>query len=285
MFQVLLPIEAVQLKGLVMIYYDRSGKVGRGFMDNIRAVKAYRISVPVLYSGIHVCFQRERQPWNERFFVAGMNVLSRYARARTRVHSGSDMEVQYSLRGYGIPIESFPFSTDGNIRTDILNAWFFKHLTEEGIRDEGDFETTLGLFHHADQAITTSVENDDMMSSLSLDHENAFIHVPEFGIGAENTSSSVLVPVNRVSIEPLPDDVLFGRGVRVMQHPGNIKFREFLERYQGEYDDAKRSKRRMVAIEVVRVLRCQGVRFLERNGDEDWAESSISEAEEKVGQL
>ena len=91
--------------------------------------------------------------------------------------------------------------------------------------------------------------------------------------------------MDRATIQPSQNDVVFVRGVRLMKHPGNIRFREFLETHQDDYDRAQRNKRRKVSSDVVQVLSGQGVRFLERNDDGNWVESAVSEVEKKVGQV
>jgi hypothetical protein len=37
------------------------------------------------------------------------------------------MELQYALRRHGVPTQTCPVDLDGDLRRDILNAWFYKH--------------------------------------------------------------------------------------------------------------------------------------------------------------
>lgn len=92
-------------------------------------------SFPICYSALHICLK----PTNT---LSLSNTLLHYAlnRAsvrtvtRTRIHVGSDMELQCALRGHGIPTQSCPVDLEGNIRKDISNTWFQKHNAEMKVR-------------------------------------------------------------------------------------------------------------------------------------------------------
>ena len=80
------------------------------------------------------------------------------------------------------------------------------------------------------------------------------------------------------------NDVLLGRGRAVQSHPGNIRFRRFLEEHQAEYEQSPRFMRHAVAAQFVRILNSNGVRFLHRGENDVWVESEFEDAERKVGQ-
>ncbi|KAL3941750.1 MAG: hypothetical protein SGBAC_003929, partial [Bacillariaceae sp.] len=46
------------------------------------------------------------------------------------------LEVQYKLLDHGLPIDDCPVDANGNLRQDILNDWFHKHLAEQGVNVE-----------------------------------------------------------------------------------------------------------------------------------------------------
>lgn len=203
--------------------------------------------------------------------------MTRYARVRTRVHYGSHIETKYSLRTYGIPNDTHPVDADGNISTEVLNAWFFKHLEEIGREDLDPF----AVFSKDDQEfpIDSTFGFPDVVDSADQEAE---LKIQTDAVpNAENIEGDLN---NKASIDPSQQDILLGRGVRLMQHPGNIRFREYLEGYQDEYDQAQRNKRRKVTSQVVQGLNSKGVRFLERNEEGTWVESDSAEAETKVAQ-
>lgn len=204
--------------------------------------------------------------------------MTRYVRVRTRVHYGSHMETQYSLRTYGIPKDTHPVDADGNISSEVLNAWFFKHLEKEGREDLDPFE----VFSKDDQEFPIDNTFGFLDVVDSADQEVELTTKTDAVLNSEQAEGDLN---NKASIDPLQQDILLGRGVRLMQHPGNVRFREYLEGYQDEYDQAQRNKRRKVPSEVVQGLNSKGVRFLERNEDGNWVESDAAEVETKTAQL
>mmetsp|Transcript_24248 Transcript_24248/g.59349 ORF Transcript_24248/g.59349 Transcript_24248/m.59349 type:complete len:465 (+) Transcript_24248:152-1546(+) len=79
-------------------------------------------------------------------------------------------------------------------------------------------------------------------------------------------------------------DILLGRGGLVQSHPGNVRFRAFLEGHRDEYETSARFVRHKVAAKFVRMLNAKGARFLVKGEDGVWVESTFSDAERKVGQ-
>eukprot|EP00526_Cylindrotheca_closterium_P008839 CAMPEP_0113615554 /NCGR_PEP_ID=MMETSP0017_2-20120614/7763_1 /TAXON_ID=2856 /ORGANISM="Cylindrotheca closterium" /LENGTH=503 /DNA_ID=CAMNT_0000524799 /DNA_START=47 /DNA_END=1558 /DNA_ORIENTATION=+ /assembly_acc=CAM_ASM_000147 len=274
MFKILLPVPDVQMKGLATIFYDYKSKVSKASMPSLHdfmVLKAYRNTVPIRYTALHLCLKKEEKgvAFTNNLLEGILKGMTQYVKVRTRVHYGSDMESLYGLRSYGIPQESFPVDSYGKLRTEILNTWFLKHVKAEGREDD---------FHRRLVETMDHDTSDESMISSSVAERAA----PAYNNNNNNNNNMAAAAA---PVSPLQHDILLGRGVRLMQHPGNVRFREFLEGYQDDYDRAQRNKRRKVSIEVVRVLRHQGVRFLERNEHGDWVESDVTEAEDKVGQL
>lgn len=215
------------------------------FIPDFRfSARAYRYAscLPIRYSAVHLCQkQRDGDLALSRIFL---DILKRgipeHSRSRVRIHSASDMELRYILRGYGIPIESFPVDINGNLRSDIVNTWFYKHLQGfqerlEAGRQEAKQEEEGGNQHPALRGIS-------------------------------------------------PDDVLLGRGRLVQYHPGNVRFREFLENHADDYDNTPRNTRSRVSADWTRELLASGVRFLKNEGDE-WVECNFEEVVHKVSQF
>mmetsp|Transcript_31408 Transcript_31408/g.75735 ORF Transcript_31408/g.75735 Transcript_31408/m.75735 type:complete len:518 (+) Transcript_31408:81-1634(+) len=286
MFHMLLPIPDVQTKGLVIVYYDslpEGEKLSMPSIYDFVTMKAYRNTVPIRYSALHLCLKKEEKGLASKntFFQALLNNFTQYVRVRTRVHCGSNLETLYGLRSYGIPLDSFPVGEDGTIRTEILNAWFEKRMEEEA--KDGEDER-FDLFSKDDEPFPI----DETMGLPSPDDHMDFVFQDVRHVGeADPLPSAAIPPIAKEEepIEPVQQDILLGRGAGMMQHPGNIRFREFLELYQDKYDRAQRNRRGKVAAEVVATLTNQGVRFLQVDGHGDWVNSDPAKAEEKVGQL
>lgn len=85
--------------------------------------------------------------------------------------------------------------------------------------------------------------------------------------------------------KPAENDVLFGRGGRINDHPGNVQFRTIVEQYKHEYTQlrSKRDKRR-IALEVIDQIRCLGGKFLERDSSGRWFEQNKVKVFKKTSQ-
>jgi hypothetical protein len=74
------------------------------------------------------------------------------------------------------------------------------------------------------------------------------------GIGVNFVHSNpIIAPTMQTSLfsNHLPQDVLFGRGLPIQNHPGNVRFREILQEYADDYDNHGLLKKRMVAQQIV----------------------------------
>ena len=93
-------------------------------------------------------------------------------------------------------------------------------------------------------------------------------------------------------VEPLLDtdareiDVLFGRGLVLLFHPGNVKYRNVVKEHQAAYFAAPRESKKHIAARVVEVIMKTGARFLKRTEEAEgvWMEVSTADVMEKVKQ-
>jgi len=86
---------------------------------------------------------------------------------------------------------------------------------------------------------------------------------PEFEIGFKgyvppsifNPEDGGIIGYNEISC----NDVLFGRGGKINQHSGNIKFREIVWRFQTEYCDSATTKieKAFITAKIVDMIRCE----------------------------
>ena len=124
--------EDTQKKGFVGIYYDTSMN-GNIFdprdIDKYVKLWTFNNSAPIRHASMHVCMKTNHVPW---FIKTMLNMQKSQSIVRTKFHSGSDMEIIYNLRSYGIEESSFPVSSDGKVRNAILNNWLDEHKYRAG---------------------------------------------------------------------------------------------------------------------------------------------------------
>ena len=265
------------------------------------------MSFPLRYSALHVCPKsgKGNLALNNSLIRYCMNLFPEYARVRTRLHYGTDLEVQYNLRGHGFPIDSFPVDVDGNIRRDILNVWFENH--KEAMARAAAKATSVAsmmISSSVNDVQTVSVLDDDEMDDLDLMSDDLDEPLEEFeadfpmqqddaDVVADSSleTNNGLMPnageaaVHNGSIVPTENDILLGRGRGVQHHEGNVRFRKMLEPYRLDYDRTPRKNRRQYSAAVTHFLLGNGIRFLQKTEDGDWVLSSFEEADRKVGQL
>jgi hypothetical protein len=227
----------------------------------------FSASLPFRRSTIHVCLKagKGKLALNNTLLGIIMNGYPRYSRVRARLHYGSDVELQYELQGHGLPMKNCPVDPSGEMRQDILNIWYEQHVASIQSRS-----------HSVDQIVG------DPGSETAATSTSTCV--------GPGTDVAVPVPLNpngsvHPQIDPNSTDVLLGRGKRNQTHPGNIRFREFLDDYSDEYNKVPRKKRRRIATELSQRLNTNGVRFLKLNQDKEWVESDVATVEDKIAQL
>ena len=72
-------------------------------------------------------------------------------------------------------------------------------------------------------------------------------------VAATNSNSTII---------PTESDVLFGRGMNIQRHKGNVLFRQFLEGHVGRYYEADNVEKIVLIDFLFRKLQESGVRFL-----------------------
>ncbi|CAJ1969894.1 unnamed protein product [Cylindrotheca closterium] len=269
----------VQRKGIVAVYNDAT-LPGETFsmpgFSFIKEIQGFFDSGPLRFSGIHYCLHARGHnlALNNAIASLFLNGMAQCDRVRTRIHYGSIMELQYQLQSYGIPLSTIPFGVRGNIRNDILNVWFERHLkeTNQSIRlhelsQDMEIESDLMGYH-----VPQEQKDDDARYALLMD---------PWQEGGDTVHTSGMSD----SIKPTEMDVLFGKGYRLQLHPGNVRFREFLEQHRDEYESTPRQNRRAMAVELAQSLRNNGARFLQKAESGEWMESDNSQAEKKVSQF
>ncbi len=79
------------------------------------------------------------------------------------------------------------------------------------------------------------------------------------------------------------NDVLFGRGKTVVEHPGNIRFRTIVGMQMDEYEAASRLEKTCITEKIVQAIKESDGRFLKRDDGGEWEEVDLETARKKVG--
>ncbi|CAJ1946595.1 unnamed protein product [Cylindrotheca closterium] len=273
---ILLPDPVVQTKGVVTVYHNAS-RTGEEFvmpgMKFIRTLSNVTSSFPFRYSAMHFCLLAQEGKFSpsNSFLGSIVKTLPVYSKVRSRIHVGSIMELQYALRSHGIPTDIFPVDPDGSIRDDVVLTWFYKQY-QRAVLIEGTSCST----GHAPKLILTQEDKTPFIPST----REPIDHIGHAAVGNWCVPFAV-----QPSDKPTENDILLGRGRITQLWPGNIKFREFLEKHSVEYDMLPRTARKKRTVELTQELGAKGIRFFEPTGPGKWVEIDSSEARKKVSQL
>jgi len=109
---------------------------------------------------------------------------------------------------------------------------------------------------------------------LSLERHSGCFRNKNQMIAVKKNDSTIEESKDALKHESIKDvDVLFGRGSGVNNHPGNIKFRIIVKKYQPEYLSCVRhSEKAIFPNAIVRAVEESGGRFLKKNSNGDWCE-------------
>lgn len=282
----------VQSKGLVCIY--NSGFKVPG-MEILKAFGLFWNSLPLRIAVTHFCVEETSSKGNhpgfiDRLLCFVLKFLPQHSRVRSPLHQGSSMEIQYALRSHGITMDTFPLDVNGNVREDILDAWFYKHLQETN-QPVPFFATQIAIR----AGLSRGLNLPNQLLSYGNGHglENTFL---EHGVQIPNQASSkgqsASIDLESATgdeigeIQPTEIDVLFGRGYRLQWHTGNVRFRKFLEQNRAQFLNLNSGlKKREISLQLAQMLRNDGVRFLQKNASGRWVESDMDEVDRKIGQF
>jgi len=178
-------------------------------LNRIMFMKRMIASLPIRISSMHFCLP----PTPIHQVIRSIMILAIPFRQRLKFHVGERIELQYSLMGYGLPIELIPLTDTGNVKTTCLKQWMklrkileIRKLTEEKIKQKqygSDDEN--GNNANSDTSITT---NTSILSTPSH-------------------------PFESIIECPGSYDVVFRSGTNMACHPGNVRFRCLIEsRYE-----------------------------------------------------
>ena len=77
--------------------------------------------------------------------------------------------------------------------------------------------------------------------------------------------------------------MLLGRGKPYQDFSGNIRLRKLIDSQWNRYNTADQSEKSSISMDIVKLVKAKGARFLERNDDSDeWVEVEDGVARLKV---
>lgn len=179
---------------------DDDGSSSFQFPSNIFAMtKKVISSVPTRMVAIHNCW-----PDTPKFrllnmlYVVNSSSGSNYL-MRILSQVGNELEMRYTLKGYGIPVHLFPLTETGGIKVKYFNEWTkIRKMLEEGEQKE------LKNKKKRQQQQRQPVSSDDL---------------------------------RRIVECPGLNDVVFRQGTPSMKNPGNVIFRDMMITHLEEYFD------------------------------------------------
>lgn len=99
--------------------------------NNIAKAQTFLRSLPMRFASIHGCLHSSATSltFHNKLVQVALKALPKRIAPRTRLHYGSDVERQYQLQSFGIPLDSLPVDKNGNIRNEIIqNGWWNEYL-------------------------------------------------------------------------------------------------------------------------------------------------------------
>eukprot|EP00980_Cylindrotheca_fusiformis_P022430 scaffold9290_cov107-Cylindrotheca_fusiformis.AAC.8 len=274
--------EEAQKTGIVVVVYNVDCKGStKSYGSRLRQV------LPIRFGSIHFCLNDERE--YERMHLPirslGSDARSRYRKhfgtsiqlcrhhalelamplPHTRSHfltTGTNEDCLEKLAAYGIPRGTLPIQSDGTVLLGEQQKWM-------NMRRKLDAEKLLerqsSLKIDALQSKPKSAQTSPTIQPLSIESQSKFIN-----------------PQTVDSLVPSPADILFGRGRKVRDHPGNARFLQLIDHYMANYEKNGRVDKACIAEILVRMIKDAGCRFLKKDQNDAWGEVEDSEARKKV---
>ena len=196
---------------------------------------------------------------------------------------GSHMECQYALFSFGIRKDQFPLTVDGALKREHFLEWQ---------RDRQAIEERNLLFGGMEQP---PIANDSQQGAT-----RQFVVTPppfsgtSFGReempvknypGPYNLPHHQVVDVRPISIiSPMPNDVLFGRGKAIKEHPANVLLHRLVDERMLEYEMSLKWEKTVTASEIMAMFKERHGRFLKMEGG-NWVEVDSEVAREKVSHV
>jgi hypothetical protein len=216
-----------------------------------RIIRKMTNCVPVRWTAMHFCMPNE-PVYN--FFKTVVHALIRpEMRASTRFHTGSQMECNYALCQFGIPVDDIPKSVTGTIKSKSIQKFIKARVAIEEYRSERC--RLLGVRY-----VTKAMEDALVAASESF--------LPPSQEVLEQLKCLNGFPPSCPGTDcPELDCIVFGDRV-TYKHPPNVKFRDYLRGKRHRQEELKEQERRQHGKEKRRKERIFSAEFLDEIVDE-----------------
>ncbi|KAL3934318.1 MAG: hypothetical protein SGBAC_009939 [Bacillariaceae sp.] len=280
--------EEAQKAGVVIIFYTIGQYQDSNDGSNIATQGKHIMNLPIHIGATQVCLDDYRQYILLRAFF---QIVPAQFAAKVRVHFGTHFEIQYTLRGYGIPEGSIPISqSDSSLMLRNHLLWLKQR---QAIDRERDPTSCNQIESEAKDDVSLGIPLDEMDDDvLSLDpfDENdvaptsstSNAQVVSAEISTPSAGSASLGSVSSSAISPRSTDILFGQSHK--SHPGNLRFHEVITQHLGDYEAASGRQQKIdFAEHLVQHIKASGSRFLIYDkGLMQWMEVPDTKARNKV---
>eukprot|EP00934_Nitzschia_sp_Nitz4_P007805 Nitzschia sp. Nitz4//scaffold118_size93875//82307//84270//NITZ4_004801-RA/size93875-augustus-gene-0.90-mRNA-1//1//CDS//3329533763//7795//frame0 len=259
-------------------------------------IASFRRCLPARLAACHVNYQsQDIWPWVRMLLESA----TKAERLRVRLHEGSTIECRYSLLGFGIPTYALPIHRFGGSNLEHHRIWIQRRKNCNGASKDAP--------HGKKPLPDLSLK---VMGCPSLSLKPTFpgssFPMPNSGWKKAPPSSSSQPPVadQRASMPrpaavplstrapppppavspgspqhrpPQSEDVLLGRGIPVMNHPGNLYYRQLVGSHAEEYERGSKFDKTVIAEMILKRIKEAGGRFLKPRSD------SAGKASSKAG--
>jgi len=126
-----------QLKGVVVVIWPVSDIAVKHLRDNCGKIETLQKQVhgsSVRACAFHFCV--DDNPFFHVLKTIFAMTLNKSKRSRLKFHVGQVTELQYLVKGYGIPVDHIPLTGTGNVKTQNLRVWLKLRSTLEDPKEE-----------------------------------------------------------------------------------------------------------------------------------------------------
>eukprot|EP00934_Nitzschia_sp_Nitz4_P001639 Nitzschia sp. Nitz4//scaffold313_size41840//25742//27504//NITZ4_007437-RA/size41840-snap-gene-0.32-mRNA-1//1//CDS//3329547433//1639//frame0 len=244
----LLEDEETQKRGIVQVSWYMgnlpSGDLTREFVVDMCELPTW---MPFRVVGYHMCM--DNNPINALLGRAVSAVVNPKLRRVRKLHHGTPTEVMYELLSYGVPVDSFPLTTDGLLKKNSRKKYIQRMRSRDAWIEERHLERRALLQQRG--GVMDPNEDDPM----------------------------VVFPKTDL---PMPNDVLLGQGKPYQHHTGTVNLRWLVDDNLDAYTAANKADKAKMTWMIVRKIQTQG-RFLKKEKDDWWVVATDEEARARVG--
>jgi hypothetical protein len=282
----------------------------------VRNIGKLRNALPIRCVCAHVCYN---DPLMVPIMSLSMFLMGTHTRLRFRAHYGSHEEVGCQLRSFGIPISALPVSPRGEFNLENHRTCMAMRRAIEVTKSKAEGQLGIAQKKKPKEkaASRQPITGEDVFVATPqpqhlneptgygtlMGFSNNFGFMPSMTfanpwwgsvVGAPSLPS--VVPTQRqlpmvpshitgptsVISDPLPNDILVGRGKPIQYRPANVRFREMLDKHMDKYDKGEKGTKVKVVSYIIHLVKEEGGRFLKELEDGGWVEVDEAAARVKI---